>query len=81
MLQFQVTFQHKLGHTITREIPGVDLADATEYANGIAQRGHQIISVEPAPISDSDSDRCHYCGMPATGFGFFDEPACPDCGG
>lgn len=24
---------------------------------------------------------CHYCGMPATGWGFFDEPVCEDCGG
>lgn len=24
---------------------------------------------------------CHYCGSPAHGFGFFDEPACAQCGG
>ena len=24
---------------------------------------------------------CHYCGMPAVGFGFFDEPVCRECGG
>lgn len=24
---------------------------------------------------------CHYCGAPAGGFGFFDEPACAQCGG
>jgi len=24
---------------------------------------------------------CHYCGMPATGFCFFGEPACSECGG
>ncbi len=24
---------------------------------------------------------CHYCGLPATSFGFFDEPICPECGG
>ena len=22
---------------------------------------------------------CHYCGLPATGFGFFDEPVCGEC--
>lgn len=22
---------------------------------------------------------CHYCGMPAKSFGFFDEPICEDC--
>lgn len=29
---------------------------------------------EPEPV-------CHYCGMPAKSFGFFDEPVCSDCGG
>lgn len=24
---------------------------------------------------------CHYCGMPAASFGFFDEPVCRGCGG
>ena len=24
---------------------------------------------------------CHYCGMPARSFGFFDEPVCKECGG
>ena len=24
---------------------------------------------------------CHYCGLPAVDFGFFDEPICEDCGG
>ena len=24
---------------------------------------------------------CHYCGQPAFGWGFFDEPACNQCGG
>ena len=23
---------------------------------------------------------CHYCGLPATSFGFFGEPICPECG-
>lgn len=27
----------------------------------------------------ADRDSCHYCGMPATSFGFFDEPVCPEC--
>ena len=31
--------------------------------------------------NDNDDFVCHYCGMPATGFGPFDEPACPECGG
>jgi hypothetical protein len=32
-----------------------------------------------APIQTSDA--CHYCGQPATSFGFFDEPICSECGG
>lgn len=36
-------------------------------------------SVASAPHNDSLS--CHYCGMPATSFGFFDEPVCRECGG
>ena len=24
---------------------------------------------------------CHYCGRPAYGWGFFDEPVCKQCGG
>lgn len=24
---------------------------------------------------------CHYCGMPANSWGFFDEPVCRECGG
>jgi hypothetical protein len=30
----------------------------------------------PRPVGD-----CHYCGMPAYKFGFFDEPVCNQCGG
>ena len=29
----------------------------------------------------SDKRRCHYCGMPSTGYGPFGEPACGECGG
>ena len=39
-------------------------------------------------IKHSDDDlpawsvgRCHYCGLPANTFGFFDEPVCRECGG
>jgi hypothetical protein len=41
--------------------------------------------VEEKPILYSSAVRggssCHYCGQTATGFGFFDEPVCPQCGG
>jgi hypothetical protein len=32
-------------------------------------------------ISEKKSFSCHYCGMPATSFGFFSEPVCKGCGG
>lgn len=47
----------------------------------------------PANLSKSQASRmideaksaqqpsCHYCGMPATSAGFFDEPICSECGG
>jgi len=28
-----------------------------------------------------DRSRCHYCGLPAVGEGFFGEPTCNECGG
>lgn len=33
------------------------------------------------PKSQAREQSCHYCGCPATAFGFFDEPICPECGG
>ena len=36
-----------------------------------------------APVTVKKTDHgygdCHYCGMPATDFGFFGEPVCDDC--
>lgn len=36
---------------------------------------------EASKLIDQLTPACHYCGQPATGFGFFDEPACRQCGG
>lgn len=44
----------------------VELCSAPERAT------EMIYKLQPA---------CHYCGMPATGHGFFGEPACSECGG
>ena len=35
----------------------------------------------PADVNRDSGNGCHYCGMPATSFGFFDEPVCDGCGG
>ena len=48
-----------------------------------------LLGGEPAPYTKQDASKlidslkpsCHYCGMPATGHGFFGEPACSECGG
>ncbi len=32
-------------------------------------------------LKSASQPACHYCGMPATGHGFFGEPACSECGG
>lgn len=36
---------------------------------------------QTAPQKQGRDFSCHYCGMPAKSFGFFDEPVCRDCGG
>lgn len=36
---------------------------------------------QASDLIDSLIPSCHYCGQPATGFGFFDEHVCPECGG
>jgi hypothetical protein len=36
---------------------------------------------EASDLIESLVPSCHYCGQPATGFGFFDEYVCHDCGG
>lgn len=33
------------------------------------------------PRPQSTRPACHYCGLDATGRGFFDEYVCPECGG
>lgn len=33
-------------------------------------------ATKPAAVA---APRCHYCGLPATGIGFFGEPVCDDC--
>ena len=35
----------------------------------------------PAPRASKPAPRCHYCGQPATSYGFFNEHACRECGG
>jgi hypothetical protein len=48
------------------------------YPEEIHHHEHPQRSGRPWP---KNAMECHYCGMPAYGFGFFDEPACRECGG
>jgi hypothetical protein len=31
------------------------------------------------PVHETNTARCHYCGMPAKSTNFFDVPVCDDC--
>lgn len=82
--------------TFEGEVTKVDrfTADRTPMANVTVREdnGHeawfgvdektQIIRRAPEPQLPSRAvGWCHYCGQPAYGWGFFDEPACNQCGG
>jgi len=55
------------------------LLDASPYTTWtIVERA----TPQPEPkLPDWAVGWCHYCGMPAKSFGFFDEPVCRECGG
>jgi hypothetical protein len=57
------------------------------YGKFAGYEGEEDISLDsiyrvekPAPKEEDDFS-CHYCGMPAKSFGFFEEPVCEECGG
>lgn len=51
-----------------------DLGAAATHAVSVAEASAMIDQAK-------GGNTCHYCGQPASGFGFFDEAACTDCGG
>ena len=55
--------------------------NAKESGFGIGELGRVPSGETPAPHRSLKGQNCHYCGCPATGWGFFDEPVCEDCGG
>lgn len=72
---------------ITRAAEGYE---PIEISSGLGIGGYgsddyNILTERPAeynrPKSESRGKFCHYCGQPASRFGFFDEPVCPGCGG
>lgn len=46
----------------------------------VAQQAVAKRESQPAP-QHVERPACHYCGQPATDYGFFDEPICRECGG
>ena len=44
----------------------------------VAEQTTIVVETKPAK---HESHRCHYCGLPATSRGFFDEWVCSECGG
>ena len=73
MREYRTVFQNQAGHTVTREIPGTDQADARAYAESCCTRGYKITSMKLIPHT------CHYCGQPAYKLGFFGEHVCSNC--
>ena len=71
MNEYKVTFENK--HTST--IIGTDRDDALAYADRIA-KGMKITSLVEVRAPRKS---CHYCGMPADDFNFFDAPVCDGC--
>ena len=71
MTEYTVTFENGT----VRDIPGSDLEDARQYAESCGPVA-SIYRKAKEPMA------CHYCGQPVYSmFGFFDEPACRECGG
>lgn len=61
------------GDVTRRAAVSPTLTDA-EYQAAMATRA-------PESRRRHQDESCHYCGMSATKFGFFDEPVCSECGG
>jgi len=45
---------------------------------GIGELGRVPVTPRAKPAAPKH-ESCHYCGLPATGWGFFGEPVCDDC--
>jgi len=54
-------------------IARTEIINAGIRAENAARRAGKV-----APKNHGYGD-CHYCGMPATGFNFFDVPVCDEC--
>ena len=72
---------------VYRKAIGLEACDVTQQAAvspTLTDAEYQIAMATLAPEphrQNDDNTSCHYCGMAATNFGFFDEPVCDECGG
>lgn len=71
---------------VYRSTLGLAASDVTQQAAvspTLTDSEYQMaMAVRVPEMLRNDADlSCHYCGMPATGVGFFDEPVCSECGG
>ncbi len=51
------------------------------YTGGALTKSQASREIESLKAWQGAVGACHYCGAPAYGWGFFDEPACSQCGG
>jgi len=77
---YKITFRNKAtGQLHISETVGNSPEDAVSWFSQSITERYEVVGAEE--IKADNAPRCHYCGMKATSFGFFDEPVCPECGG
>ena len=61
-------------------MPATELIETRAERKAMASGPSKTMAVA-RPQRQSSAMSCHYCGMDAYTFGFFDEPVCRECGG
>ncbi len=81
-MDYEIMLRNKQTREIqSYTVPGFNSqAEADTHAKRLAKNYFDVVSVSPVQPK-RERATCHYCGMPATGFGFFNEPVCRECGG
>ena len=76
MKTYTITFKHADGTTSQSETVGENAQDAVAWL-----KTDSSVEIENVKETGSvDNTRyCHYCGMKAKGWGFFDESVCEEC--
>lgn len=77
-LPLKVTCKHcNKSRTYSCAIPQDEIIDSCPFCQKKNSMSADYYEFKPLPAQSFD---CHYCGMPAKSFGFFDEPVCKQCG-